>query len=203
MYGCGVPTLWNSTIDEHRRTVHGAILDAAATLVTEHGLAAVTMSQIATTAGIGRATLYKYFPDVQAIVVAWHERLVAEHLDQLTHAAASDTAPAERLRLVLATLAELSGGRHQPAAGHDGDLAVPLHRAEHLHQARHRLHQLLTDVVQAAADAGAVRNDVPAGELATFCRHALGAAAEGPGTRPGRDRLIELTLAALRPHSPG
>jgi AcrR family transcriptional regulator len=37
------------------------------------------MSQIAAETGIGRATLYKYFPDVEAILVAWHERQVAEH----------------------------------------------------------------------------------------------------------------------------
>lgn len=199
----GVPRLWSTTIDEHRRTVHAAILDAAAALVTEQGLAAVTMSQIAAHAGIGRATLYKYFPDVEAIVVAWHERLVEQHLTQLTHAAAIDTAPAERLRLVLTTLAELSGGRHQPGtAGHGPDLAVPLHRAEHLRQARHHLHKLLTGVVQAAVDAGTVRGDVPAGELAAFCQHALGAAAAGPLTRPARDRLVELTLAALHPPRP-
>ena len=33
VYGGGVPRLWNATIDEHRRTVHAAILDAAAALV--------------------------------------------------------------------------------------------------------------------------------------------------------------------------
>lgn len=36
--------------------------------------------------GIGRATLYKYFPDVEAVFVAWHERQVAQHLEQLAKA---------------------------------------------------------------------------------------------------------------------
>jgi AcrR family transcriptional regulator len=45
------------------------------------------MSQIAAEAsGIGRATLYKYFPDVESILRAWHERQVGAHLHQL-HAA--------------------------------------------------------------------------------------------------------------------
>lgn len=35
----------------------------------------MTMSRIAEEIGIGRATLYKYFPDVEAILLAWHERL--------------------------------------------------------------------------------------------------------------------------------
>jgi hypothetical protein len=46
--------------------------------------------------GIGRATLYKYFPDVEAVLVAWHERQVAQHLDQLAKARdqAGDEGPA-------------------------------------------------------------------------------------------------------------
>ncbi|MFD0579931.1 TetR/AcrR family transcriptional regulator [Dactylosporangium darangshiense] len=197
-----MPRLWNATIDEHRRTVHAAILDTTAALVAEQGLAGVTMSQIAARAGIGRATLYKYFPDVEAIVVAWHERQVGEHLAQLTQAASADAEPGERLRTVLSTLAELTGGRHQPGTapvGHGPDLAVPLHRAEHLHHARHQLHALLTGVVRAAAEAGTVRTDVSAAELAAFCLHALGAAADLPATRAARGRLVDVTLAALRP----
>jgi AcrR family transcriptional regulator len=45
-----------------------AILDTTAALVAEGGLLSVTMSRIAEEAGIGRATLYKYFPDVEAIL---------------------------------------------------------------------------------------------------------------------------------------
>ncbi|MFI5907803.1 TetR/AcrR family transcriptional regulator [Dactylosporangium sp. NPDC051541] len=193
-----MPRLWNATIDEHRRTVHAAILDTAAALIAEHGLAGVTMSQIAAQAGIGRATLYKYFPDVEAIVVAWHERQVTEHLAQLTAAAAAPAEPAARLRTVLHTLAELTGGRHEPAA-HGPGPAVSLHRAEHLHHARRQLHAMLTDVIAAAAAAGDVRTDMPAADLATFALHALGAAAAAGGPAAGP---VELTLAALRVSPP-
>jgi len=63
---------------------------------------AVAMSQIAEQTGIGRATLYKYFPDVDAILHAWHERQIAGHLAQL--AAARDR-PGARLEAVLRTYA--------------------------------------------------------------------------------------------------
>ncbi len=78
-----VPKLWTDTVAEHRQAVREATLDAAARLVTERGLTSVTMSAIATEAGIGRATLYKYFPDVETILVAWHERQVSGHLEDL------------------------------------------------------------------------------------------------------------------------
>jgi AcrR family transcriptional regulator len=42
--------------------VRDVIVETTAALVAEHGLRAVTMSQIAEDTGIGRATLYKYFP---------------------------------------------------------------------------------------------------------------------------------------------
>jgi AcrR family transcriptional regulator len=52
--------------------VREAILDATGELVLSRGLLAVTMSDIAEATGIGRATLYKYFPGVEAILNAWH-----------------------------------------------------------------------------------------------------------------------------------
>ena len=69
-YAPGVPRLWNETIEGHRREVSDAIMDSTAALVTEHGLRSVTMSQIAEKTGIGRATLYKYFPRVETILLA-------------------------------------------------------------------------------------------------------------------------------------
>ncbi|MGW4822720.1 helix-turn-helix domain-containing protein [Streptomyces sp. NPDC004227] len=53
--------LWDETMDAHRRAVQDAVLETTVALVAEHGLGSVTMSQIAKEAGIGRATLYKYF----------------------------------------------------------------------------------------------------------------------------------------------
>ncbi len=76
-----MPKLWHATIEAHRREVRDAILETTARLVAEHGVRAVTMSQIAEETGIGRATLYKYFPDVDAILVAWHDRQVAITFD--------------------------------------------------------------------------------------------------------------------------
>src|SRR5437667_6777863 len=82
-YTGAMPKVWNETIEAHRREVRDAILHTTAALVAEHGLRSVTMSQIAEATGIGRATLYKYFSGVEAILVAWHERQVTSHLECL------------------------------------------------------------------------------------------------------------------------
>src|SRR5829696_4544266 len=93
-----MPKLWTETMDTHRQAVRDAILDATARLVARQGIASVTMSGVAEAAGIGRATLYKYFADLDAILVGWHERHVASHLAHL--AAVRDAAPARADRLL-------------------------------------------------------------------------------------------------------
>jgi AcrR family transcriptional regulator len=82
-----VPRIWSETIAAHRDAVRDATLDATAALVAEHGLTGVTMSQIAKESGIGRATLYKYFPDIESILAAWHERHIGGHLHHLAQVA--------------------------------------------------------------------------------------------------------------------
>ena len=106
-----MPRLWTETIQAHRHQVRDAILDATWALVAEQGLLSVTMSQIAEQAGIGRATLYKYFPDVEAIVLAWHERHVAGHLQSLADVRDQAGDAGERLEAVLGAYALISHQR--------------------------------------------------------------------------------------------
>ncbi|PZG02007.1 TetR family transcriptional regulator [Micromonospora deserti] len=47
-----------------------AVLDAAARLFAEHGVAAVSMDQIAATAGVGKGTLFRRFGDKAGLAVA-------------------------------------------------------------------------------------------------------------------------------------
>jgi AcrR family transcriptional regulator len=190
-----VPKLWTETIDAHRAAVRDAALDAMATLVAEHGLVTLTMSQIAERAGIGRATLYKYFPDAQAVLTAWHEREIANHLGQLAAAANPQDPAVVRLELVLRTYARIA--QHHATGRHGSELAMLLHRGGHVDEAQQRLQGFVRDLIAEAAKAGDVRADVAADELAGYCLHALTAA----GSLHGEDaaqRLVGVTLAGLR-----
>jgi AcrR family transcriptional regulator len=186
-----VPKLWNDTIDEHRRAVHEAILDATATLVAEQGLTSVTMSRVAERSGIGRATLYKYFPDVEAILAAWHERQIAAHVRQLTAIRDRAGGAVERLEAVLTAYAQISHRQHAP------DLAALLHRGEHVAQAHQHLRDLIRELLTEGAQGGDIRRDVPPEELARFCLHALTAASSLTSHAAVR-RLVTVTLAGLR-----
>jgi AcrR family transcriptional regulator len=194
-YNQGVPKLWTKTIEAHRREVQEAILQTTAALVGKRGLRGVTMSQIAEEAGIGRATLYKYFPDVESILVAWHERQIAGHLEHLVHVRDRSGSPRERLRSVLDAYALIS---RETRGHHDRDLAAFLHGDEHVARAERRLQNMIRDLLVEGAATGELRGDVPAGELATYCLHALSAARALP-SRTAVRRLVTITLAALAP----
>jgi AcrR family transcriptional regulator len=188
-----VPKLWNETIDGHRRAVRDATLDATAALVVEHGLASVTMSQIAKETGIGRATLYKYFPDVESILAAWHERHVADHLDYLAKVRDQAVTPGDRLEAVLQAYALIIHERPQ-----GNELAALVHRGEHMVRAELRLRDLIGHLLAQAVRAGDIRDDVAPDELAGYSLHALAAAASLP-TEAAVSRLVTVILDGLRP----
>jgi AcrR family transcriptional regulator len=191
-----VPKLWTETIETHRREVRDAIIETTAALVAGNGLRAVTMSRIADDTGIGRATLYKYFPDVEAILVAWHERHVTGHLAHLVARRDRAGDAGEAVEAVLGAYALIV---HEVAHQHHGaDLAALVHRGDHVSRAQRQLSGFVADLMAEAAATGAVRDDVGPDELAGYCLHALAAASTLPSKAAVR-RLVTVVLGGLRP----
>jgi len=190
-----VPKLWTETIETHRSQVRDAILENTAALVAELGLRAVTMSQIAEDSGIGRATLYKYFPDVESILVAWHERQVAAHLEHLAALRSRAGTPYERLNAVLDAYAGICHDvAHQD---HGVEMTALLHRTEHMAGAERHVSDFVRDMITEAADSGEIRVDVGAEELSAYCLNALAAASTLP-SRAAVKRLVSVTLTGLQ-----
>jgi AcrR family transcriptional regulator len=189
-----MPKLWSETIEAHRRELRAATLDTTAALVAEHGLRSVTMSQIAERTGIGRATLYKYFADVEEILVAWHERQITSHLEYLAEVRDQPGDPGERLEAVLEAYARISHEHH------GSELAALLHGSEHVAQAQQRLSDFIRDLLIEGVEAGNLRDDVPPDELASYCLHALTASSSLP-SRAAVRRLVVVILAGLHPRA--
>lgn len=189
-----MPKLWTNTIEAHRREVRESILEAAAVLVAEDGIRDVTMSDVADRAGIGRATLYKYFPDLEAILLAWHGRKVADHLSLLLDARDGADGARAQLEAVLLAYAEVV---REASAHHEPDVGVVLHRSEHVTEARRQLHELVQDLVVQGVAAGDLRGDVAADELVSYALHALDAA-RGARSSAAARRIVAVTLDGLR-----
>ena len=187
-----MPKLWDETIEAHRRSVRDATLDAAGALIAKRGLRSVTMSEVAERTGIGRATLYKYFADVDSILAAWHERQIRAHLEELAAIRAGPGDACARLASVLEAYALIQ--YEHPT----GELAALLHRGEHVARARQHLSQFIAELVREAVADGEVRDDIAPAELATYFLHALTASGELT-SKAAVERLVALTLAAAQP----
>jgi AcrR family transcriptional regulator len=139
----------------------------------------------------GRATLYKYFPDVEAILAACHERHVTGHLAHLAEVRNQAGDAGERLEAVLQAYALMTYERP-----HGTELAALLHRGEHVVRAQRHLSDLIRDLLAEAAQAGGLRDDVAPEELASYCLYALTAAGSLP-SEAAVHRLVKVTLAGL------
>src|SRR5262249_39094940 len=152
------------------------------------------MSQIAEQVGIGRATLYKYFPDVDAILVAYHLQHVAGHLAHLAELRDKPGTPIQRLEAVCEAYALICYHRRQH--GHDTELHAFLHQDEHVAGVRQQLLDLFHELLAGAARSGEIRTDVSPAELARYCVPALDAAGDLASQAAVR-RLVAVVLSAL------
>ncbi|MDX1689712.1 MAG: TetR/AcrR family transcriptional regulator [Acidimicrobiia bacterium] len=82
-----MPRIRAASIEEHKLRTRSDILEAAGALFSAQGYGGTGLGDIAAIVGIGRTTLYEYFPDKESILVELvEERLpgvVADMLDGL------------------------------------------------------------------------------------------------------------------------
>ncbi len=87
--------------EEEQARRRGEIFDAAVPLILEKGFGETSMREIAAAAGVGKSTLYDYFPTKEDVLVFIFE----EQLNQINHKAldivAQDIPAVERLRQVM------------------------------------------------------------------------------------------------------
>ena len=91
----------NSASDAKRREVRENILDAAIRLMQRYGYRKTTMEDLAREAGIGKGTIYLYFPSKEEVALACADRANARVFRQLEEIACSHGSPVERLRAML------------------------------------------------------------------------------------------------------
>lgn len=110
---------WGETVAEHKRLQLLRIGRAAARLVAEEGVGAATMSAVARAAGISRATLYSYVPDVSTAIRLYLAAHAEDFYAAVEAAIAEETGPEPQLRRYI---------REQVAyaAGHDHHVAAAL-----------------------------------------------------------------------------
>jgi AcrR family transcriptional regulator len=138
---------------EHRQRV----LAAAARLFGERGVQAVTMDEIAQTAGVGKGTLYRRYPDKGRLVLALMDRCVQRLQEQvaaeLQQASPNDSALAQ-LEAVLGRM-QAWVEEHVTWLGVLSDQAAgPRRGAVHCGQLYAWMHGVLLAILERAAATG-------------------------------------------------
>lgn len=159
-----------------RDHVRAGILDVAAAVLAERGTS-VSMTDIAQAAGVARATLYRYFPNREALLYALYEAALADLTGRLADARL-DAVPTEEAvaRMTRATIAATARYR---ALGLFDRTPREARRIER------QLAAPLRAVFERGAASGAFRRDLPVHTLAELYFSLL----EGVVSRVIRHRL--------------
>lgn len=138
-------------IDASRLRTPAAILEAAARVFAERG-AAASMADVAAAAGVGRATLYRHYPNRESLLQALAGEAVADAAARIAGAGLDGVPPEEAIRRVARALVA-TGSRyailfrervHPDDAEVEALIATPVRR-----------------VLARAAEEGLLRTDVP------------------------------------------
>lgn len=187
--------------DQPRADTTARITEATFVLLAERGLAGITMSAIATQAGIARQTLYNHFADVDSILAAAIDQ---HHQDDL-----------RTLAGMLATI-PTAGGRLEHLARHTTVTAAEHGALPDLHHglspaARHaardydeQVRGMIRDALANGRRTGELAPEIDPDLHAVLVHHLLHGAAELAATSPDdltriTDVTIDLLQAAIHP----
>ena len=77
------------------------IVEAAGSVLEQHGVSGMTMDRVATTAGLTAGSLYNYFRNKDDLVQFIHERLVEPFFQMLEEIAAADMRAPKKLEKIV------------------------------------------------------------------------------------------------------
>lgn len=168
---------WERVTSEHRMRQADAIAHAALSLLLSRGASALTMAAVAEAADVSRQTLYRYFTDLDAVLIGI-ARLVAAQDDDLEALVRAEPDPVARLDALVRIVAEAAD--HDDVALAALRTALPPEARDVLATHEDRIRQVLVDVLREGVSEGRLGSDVD----------------------PQRDAPRILGLAAARPVDP-
>lgn len=197
---------WEATVAEHKQRTLLRIGRAAADLITREGLSAVSMASLARTAGVSRATLYNYVPDVPTAIRAYLAAQTDAFHNHVATAITEETdAEAQLRRYVREQVAYVAGADHHAAvalAEAGAALTGPNCAPGPRHQIPAVLQRILDDGVVAGVftpEAAGVQAFLITRLL--YCAHEL--LHQQRLSQPAAvETITSLILQGIRPHTP-
>ncbi|WP_229051731.1 TetR/AcrR family transcriptional regulator [Aeromicrobium sp. Leaf350] len=153
-----MPKIVGDTLADHRALVRSHVFEAFISLMEERGYAAITLSDIAARAGVGRTALYNHFRDKESVVVelALHE--TTAYVTSARAAVLGSTGPTDALRTYVRHHIERQGDLH---FGFGPDLLGLLSPAALAQMREHvvEVEAVLLEILQEGMGSGAFRVD--------------------------------------------
>ena len=146
------------------------IVEATLGLIAEHGLGAITMRQIADTAGVARQTVYNHYTDIDAIVVAAIRRHNDESLAMIDAALAVVEHPGAKLEQLVRHFVAI-GAHAQHGTGLEQGLGPSAREALAGHDAA--LDERIRTILDEGRTSGVFRPDLDPRTDAVLIRHLL------------------------------
>lgn len=116
-----MPKVIGGSLVAHRGEVRARVFTALREQLYERGFGSVTLSGIASAAGVGRTSIYNHFPDRQSLLVAFVEHEAQRYVTDLDAGMAAADSPTDRLavfaRMQLQRLSEFHLPPGQALAG--------------------------------------------------------------------------------------
>ena len=150
-----MPKILGEHLAEHRELTRRRLFDALAELMTEMPFSAITMSQIAAQASVGRTAIYNHFADKDAILLAYMRETTAEFAQVLSQALEGQDDALQELRIYVRSYMELKEHFHLMQAM-DLRANVSPENATHLHDHAAIVEHALTHILQTAIDQGCI-----------------------------------------------
>lgn len=107
-----MPRISAATLADHREQVRHRLFTALSTLMAGRGFDAVSLTDIAAAAGVGRTAVYNHFPDKEALLLAYVQDETESYTANLESALADVTDPIEALRTYVRRHIELERVYH-------------------------------------------------------------------------------------------
>ena len=112
-----MPKIMGSSLAEHRERTRTALFDALSELMAKRSFDKITLSDVASHAGVGRTAVYNHFADKEDLLLAFMEHETARYAEELSAALAGVEDPIDRLRVYVRQQALIKRHFHFPSSG--------------------------------------------------------------------------------------
>lgn len=148
-----MPKIIGGSLTEHRTRTRIKLFAALGTLMLERGFDAITLADIAATAGVGRTAVYNHFPDKEALLLAYMKHETEEYIASLEEALEGVDDPVEQMRTYVRRQAQLKRV-YRLSPGPDLRSVVSPATQMRLREHAMLLSQVLRRILESGMDAG-------------------------------------------------